>query len=187
MREIKLPKSTWISKAYVDFCREGHFRGVLMAHVVLSSSGLGDLDEVESLVNALEELRAEASFPARRIVRFSGTYTPGDITMETLVKGLSDYGYELQAVLAGDVVPHPWLERISWLVIATSKPRVLWAANEVWYSPKMDPENPDAPIRDLEYPATANRNPILYLFGRLSYEAAERFVAGSKSLWILHV
>lgn len=176
MQELELGTSGWILEAKVAPIDRGLLRGAIAVQITMAGArASGSFDEVFSLVKQLKTLQ----LPKRKIVRFSGTFSSDDKNFTLLLTSLRDYGFELQAIIAGDEA-FPWLSLVSWMIIKTTEPTVLLAADEIWMTLEDLSKDATIPVKQ------GGRSSAYYLIsGRkgFSYEEMLDFICTSHYPW----
>lgn len=179
MHPISIPSlaKKWIKSAKVDFLKEGVFKGAMAIELEFS----GEKNTSSELTTQVIMAILKENLPKRKILRISGPFNGLDMDyqLDTMLRALSDYGFQLQGILDGKTT-YPWINILNWLIIRTKDSFVPWKSHEVWYCP----EGEDL-IVDPQLP-TIDTQTIMYLApGRRTVTQVEEFLCSSRWNWSL--
>lgn len=182
--KISYPKQAVFKEIERTFLKGGLFDGTMGVQMSVGpdvADGVSLGDSFAHVVRAVLEVELPRMMP---IVRVTGALERvEERSLTALLKALVHYGRKVQVVVQDPGGWPEWLQYATWTIVRTTKPFVLWPANEIWYKPD---GSQDGPIEDIVLPP-GNRpaQQFMYLDRTLSVERTEAFMLASQYSWAL--
>lgn len=172
-----------VHSAERTFLKGGLFDGALGLTLAIHQDSINPSfgADFSKFVQAVLEVPLPQGMP---IVRISGDVEKVDpSSMSALLKALTHYRRNVQVVMNNPGEWPSWWELVSWKIIRTTTPLVVFPADEIWYKPN---GSDNSPIEDLVLPPEAVPSKrFLYLDRTLSVDKTEEFFLRSSWSWCL--